>query len=348
MRFEQWLANREMQLPSNLPDDDRAAPTPLEAVPLLSDEDRYAIRRLDIILGTTVFSEYLDRTYIDASGVTQPVSSLFVQAARDEMDFAGLAARLTPMYENGTLVQGADWWENLGASYASSTRLAGGGGGGGGGPTTQEQIDSVYAVVRDRAAQLGLSYTDDDLVEIATVAVNGDWNDAQVIDRLLTNYDYGTIGEGTITGMADSVKSLYRSYLLDIDDATAMQLAQKIAIGESTAEGVTSSVKRLAANTFTWASPFIDDGLTLVDALSPLRNTIATTLELDPQEVDIRDDKFLNMMFVDGEGGSRLATSREVRNAARAMPEWGQTDAARTASSQMVAAIGNIFGRRGF
>ena len=344
MNYAQWLANREIELPTNLPDEDINTPAPLEQVLLLSDEDRYAIRRLDIILGTTAFSEYLDRTYVDFNGVTRSVSSLFVQAGRDEIDFSGLAARLTPSYENGVLIEGADWWDDFGSAYAAST----GGGDGGGGPTTQEQIDSVYAVIRDRASQLGLSYTDDDLVEIATVAVNGDWNDTQVIDRLLTNYDYGTIGEGTITGMADSVKSLYRSYLLDIDDTTAMQLAQKIAIGESTAEGVTSSVKRLAANTFSWSAPFIDDGLTLVDALSPLRNTVATTLELDPQEVDIRDDKFLNMMFVDADGTSRLATSREVRNAARALPEWGQTDAARTASSQMVAAIGNIFGRRGF
>jgi hypothetical protein len=195
---------------------------------------------------------------------------------------------------------------------------------------------------------MGLSYTDDQLVDIATVAVNGDWNDVQVVDRLLNNYDYGRITEGTITAVADSIKNVYSQYLLDIDDQSAMSMAQKIAMGEQTTEGVVSSVRKLAANQFQWAQPYLDDGLTIVDALAPLRTAVASTLELDPQEIDLNNEKFFDMMFVNDENGQRLATSSEVRRSARSLPEWGNTDTARTAASQVASSIGNIFGRRGF
>jgi hypothetical protein len=292
------------------------------------------------------YTLFADRTYIDDNGVRRSVASHILDYAQGKFDpVAFMMPLIGRSDEEGNQITGADWWEELEDTVMKGTQAFGGGSGG---PTTEQQIDSVYAALRDRALQMGLSYSEDELVDISTVAVNANWESSQVIDRLLDNYKLSEISDGTISDISGSIKEAYKQYLLEIDDTTAMKLARNIAIGENTSEGVLSTVKRLAKMQYGWGADFIDEGMTMVDALAPQRSALANELELDPQEIDLNNPMFFDLMTVtDDQGNERLRKSSEIRTEARNLPQWENTDNARALMSQLTASLGRIFGRSG-
>ena len=89
--------------------------------------------------------------------------------------------------------------------------------------------------------------------------------------------------------------------------------------------------------------------MTLLEAIAPQRTAMASELELDAQEIDLNDSSYFDALFeTDDAGKQRLATSTEIRRKARELPQWQQTDNARTLMSQLSASVGSIFGRAGF
>ena len=316
----------------------------------MSNEDRANIFTLTKQTGIGAYSEYMDRTYVNDYGIEMPVWKLFSQLqdgtiSSDELD----RLLIGTVDENNNQITGADWYEEFEQTALAQYRAAQGISGGGGGPTTQQQIDSVFASVSDRALQMGLSYTEDELVEVATIAVNSNWTDTQVVDKLLTNYKYGEIADGTISDLADQTIAAYSQFLLPIDRGSAMQMAKRVAMGEQTIDGLISSIKRMAKAQYGWASDFIDDGMTLVEAMTPQRSAMASELELDAQEIDLNNSTYFDAMFTtDDKGAQRLRTSSEIKSAARELPQWENTDNARTMMSQLTASLGNIFGRSAF
>lgn len=317
----------------------------------MSNEDRASIFNLTRQTGIGAYAEYMDRTYINDYGIETPVWKLFVDFEKELIDGEELESKLLgKVDENNNQITGADWFKEFEETALAQYRAGQGlSGGGAGGPTTQQQIDSVFASISDRALQMGLSYTEDELVEVATIAVNSNWTDTQVVDKLLTNYKYGEITDGTISDLADQTIAAYNQFLLPIDRNSAMQMAKRIAMGEQTVDGVVSSIKRLAKAQYGWASDFIDDGMTLVEAMAPQRSAMATELELDAQDIDLNNTTFFDAMFTtDDKGAQRLRTSSEIRSAARELPQWENTENARTKMSQLTASLGKIFGRSAF
>ena len=157
---------------------------------LVSNSDRQTIFNFDRDAGGTLFSSYMDRTYTNVAGEEVSVVPLMLGIANAQTE--EVRAELINQFmdklrgevdENGNVISGADWYEEF--EQAVLDHEAAISGGGFGGPTTQQQIETVFATVRDRALQMGLSYTDDELVDVATLAVNSNWGDAQVVDKLL-------------------------------------------------------------------------------------------------------------------------------------------------------------------
>ena len=320
----------------------------LPAVEFVTANDRRVIANYARFTGVGAYFEYMDRRYIDDNGQSQPFHKLIADLASDNItgdEFDRLL--LGTVDAQGNQITGADWYEEFQEKALAQAKA--GTGFGTGGPTTEQKIESVFASVRDRALQMGLSYTDDELIEVATVAVNSNWTDTQVVDKLLTNYSFGQITDGTISDLSDGVTETYRQFFMDIDSDTSMKIARDIALGEKTIEGVLSSVKRLAKLQYSWAEPFINDGLSLKDAIAPQRSALASELELDASEIDLNNPMMFDSLFkTDEQGAQRLASSVEVRKAARELPQWEQTQNARATMSNMTASLGRIFGRSGF
>lgn len=322
---------------------------------IIAPADRVALMNFDRDMNSSLFMSFIDRTYTNTAGEEVSVVPLFLDVAhagseedRIEANTALILALKGDVDIDGNVISGADWYDEY-IQAAEATMQRNMGGGGSSGPTTQQQIDTAYAVIRDRALQMGLTYTDDEIIDVATLAINDNWNDTQVVDKLLTNYKYGEITDGTISDLRDQVITMHKQFLLDVSEDDAMKMAKRIALGELDADGLLSATRRQAKAQYAWAEPFIDESMTLLEAIAPQRTALANELELDPQEIDLSNSQFFDSLFqTDDKGVQRLATSTEIKRTARQLPQWEQTDNARTLMNQLTSSLTGIFGTRGF
>lgn len=231
------------------------------------------------------------------------------------------------------------WWQTTSASQRTWQQL-----------TSEDpaearrQVEQTAALVQNRARALGLA--GGDVADLALQATANGWTDAQQVDQLLRNVNWSTIQAGDLTDHRDSVKAIGGNYLVAVSDSTAQQYAERIASGELTLEGVRSAMAQQAKQRFGWMASQIDQGMTVKDYISPVRDVIASELEMAPEAIDMMDSKWLSMIErVDDKGERRSATLHEAMLTARQQPEWKSTSHAQTQMAKVSKLMADTFGR---
>lgn len=219
-----------------------------------------------------------------------------------------------------------------------------GGGGGGGGATKAQQYSSAEAAVRNRAGLLGLAFDDAAISSIARAVVDGNWS-ADQLDDYLVPAARNTNQAGFITATVNKVSQLAAQQLLNVSDATAREWAVKIASGEMDFEGVQSLLQAQASQRFGWAADRIAQGISVRDLLLPTRDRIAAELEMNPEDIDLMDDRWLGMVqTVGSDGVTRAATDSEAIMRARKLPEFAQTQKAGDMMATYALTLRDYFG----
>lgn len=237
----------------------------------------------------------------------------------------------------------------LGTKYMVDVSNWNGRGSGGSGASRSERIKSLAARIQNDSRTLGLKLGDDKIIYLATVAEKLNLSEDQVRDTILQNVDWNALEGGDLKAQVDTIKTIGRSYLIPIDDASAQDYSMRISSGELSQEGLTNIFRTQALTVNPWAKSAIENGLTPADLLKPHQQYIAQSLEIDPNTVDLTDDNYLKMMTVaDPAGGTRVATLGEVRKNVRSDARWANTSEARDIGSSMAAMVGRIFGRSSF
>jgi len=222
-------------------------------------------------------------------------------------------------------------------------------GSGGGGASRSERIKSLAARIQNDSRTLGLNLTPEKIAYIATIAEKLNWSEDQVRDDILTNVDWNTLEGGDLKAQVDGIKTMGRNFLIPLDDNTAKDYAMRLSSGELSQEGIMNIFRTQALTVNPWAKTAIEQGLTPADILKPHQQYIAQSLEIDPNMIDIADDKYLKMMTVaDQTGGTRVATLSEVRKNVRQDARWANTSEARDLGSSMASMVARIFGRSSF
>lgn len=226
---------------------------------------------------------------------------------------------------------------------------SGGGGGGGGGASKKERARNLAAEIADRVKQLGLtSFTDESIAKLAKQAVDEDWSETVITDKLLASIDWTNLTGGDLTAGVDMIRQQAAGFLFKIGDAQAQDWALRMARGELTSQGVASMMQAQAKARFSWMGAMIDQGVKPADYFAPVRNVIADTLEVGADQIDLLDPTWMGMVEVaDGRGGTRAATMNEAMLAARRRPEWSQTRGAQELAAQAGQRLASIFGRAG-
>jgi len=226
------------------------------------------------------------------------------------------------------------------------------GGGGGGGRSKEEQelidIENMKATIKNMSESFGIQFDDGAITALATTVVRNDW--AQ--DRL-TNYIVGAVGgeggwdrlkAGSLTKDVDAMKALANDNLLGLSDETARHYAQRIASGELDMDTVRQILRDNAKTSYSWAGPAIDSGISVRDFLMPSRDAIADELEMNANDVDLMDPKWLSMMQVaDDKGAVRAATQTELRQRARQDERFKDTTKARDLSADIAGLLRSVF-----
>jgi len=215
-------------------------------------------------------------------------------------------------------------------------------------PATANRVAAeVAANIQNRARTLGIQLSPDQIASMARSAAQHGWTESQVIDRLIGQANWSSLSGGDLTAMRDDVKAKAGEYLVNVSDATAQKYAARMASGELTLQGVESIMQKQAKARFSWMSSEIDQGITPSMYMDPIRQTIASELEIAPEGVNLMDGKWMGMVEVEGEDGQlRAASQREAQLAARKDERWKSTSKAQDATARTIQFVQQAMGRR--
>jgi len=315
----------------------------------LSEQERNDLRLwAEYNPGGAAMFEYLGETYL-VNGEVRNVGRLFYDVAMERISKIDLIRDLTyATDENGEHINGAKWFDEFTLKW-DTYRLQSMGGDGDGGPTLQEKIDSALAIIQDRVRTLGLTFSESEIVDIATLAVQSSWNDAQVIDRLLTNYDLSSLKPGDLTTAQSSISTLANQYLVPLTDDQAASYAKRLYLGELNTDTIEDQFRKQLIAEMPFLETQLTSGLRPTDIFASARSFAARELELDANNIDLNDPKWRDMFVKSNDDGTqRLATLSEIRTQVRNTPEWSRTTAAKESASNIAGAIAQLFGRSGF
>lgn len=316
-------------------------------IPNVDDED---YQSWFLGFNNAAYLEYANETFIDEDGVQRKAGDFFFELLNDPgYTEATIGPRLeyvlAPREVNGILYRGATWFNDWAQSFVDNEQRiidfnASDG------AAQANQVANVAANIRDRAAKLGLVLTEDDVQQMATIAVTSNWNDARILDRLLENFNYGELQTGDITTFVDNLEMMATDYLVTFTPDRLQDMAQRVFSGELSETTVNQMIRDQAAAEMPFLQSYLDRGLKPIDAFGSLIGTAARELEMDASNISLMDPKWRDVMIKQNDdGSSRLATMSEVRTFVRDLPEWQNTEAARNTAQELGVALGSIFGR---
>lgn len=201
--------------------------------------------------------------------------------------------------------------------------------------------DIAKSIISDQFKRNGLDFDDATVSKLAMQALRaGDIslqgyvvNQAGINNLLafgLNANQTGNLPAGETAANADRLLSIARAWMVPLDRKTAEEWAVRILNGDATEETFSSYVTTLARGQ--WAGDegmldAIDAGVTPVQYFAPHREIIASTLELNPADVDFNDPRYRDVFqIVDPTTGKRRTmTLGEVTQWARARPEFAKT-----------------------
>lgn len=147
------------------------------------------------------------------------------------------------------------------------------------------------------------------------------------------------------TGQLESKRQQFREFaadmLLDFNDNVYTKHAVNTWRKVDTDEGIQERMRQDAIKRYEHLGDGLKRGLTVRELVSPLTNTLARTLELDPEQIDLMDRRWKNIWnHVDPETGkTRMMTTTEVERFARRQAEFDQTKVARDEGTQLASEI---------
>lgn len=213
--------------------------------------------------------------------------------------------------------------------------------------TAKAQAATVAASINDIAKSHGLALSAQQIGDLAMQASQFGWSQTETLNAILKNVQWGKVEGGTLTATVDQIKQVAGDYMVGMSDATAQGWSTRIASGELTIDGVRSILQQQAVARWPYMADLIGQGLTPKDYFAAPRDTIASTLEVGADTIDMMDPKYLKMLEVrDPKSGElRAATMNEAMLAARRMPEWASTKNAQDLTANMVSGLQQAFGR---
>jgi hypothetical protein len=184
------------------------------------------------------------------------------------------------------------------------------------------------------------------------------WKNTSATERMWTSSsaqdpaEANRLRQGQMQGMLgsniDTVKSTAAKYGLMVSEKTAYDWARRILAEDMDPAAVEVSLRQQAKARYSYLAPLIDQGMNVQDYFEPVRNSIATELEIGADEVNMLDSRYLPMMEVHDPktGQVRGATTKEAQEAARRDPRWKDTNNASQMAAGMVGMLDKAMGVR--
>lgn len=151
----------------------------------------------------------------------------------------------------------------------------------------------------------------------------------------------GDAESGQVSVFQSEIERMANEYGYKVTPANMTQWTKEHLAGQSTAEGYEEEMRQWAQQ----RTPFLDlDGKTLRTALSQYVNSAASELGMDADNIDLSDDKWLDVYNADTK---QMKTSAEWRRQIRADKRygWENSDRGVQVARNLASSLASAFGR---
>jgi hypothetical protein len=144
-----------------------------------------------------------------------------------------------------------------------------------------------------------------------------------------------------------SLRNIARQYALPMSDTSLDSWVSRIANNEYLIEDFQNYARRNAIGMFPSLAADLERGLDVETLVNPFREMAATTLEINPANIDFSDPKWNAALNFGDDKGRRMMTLGEWGQYLRETPEYGYeyTSQAHNRAYQIAETLGKTFGR---
>lgn len=213
--------------------------------------------------------------------------------------------------------------------------------------TWQKTLATDQATVQEMAIKLGVHLTPQGLQNVTNTAAMMGWNDAKIQETLAT-YLKAAQG-GWFGGYAGQVELGLKEYAADQGIPLSQQYinnsVQNIVAGRNSLQAERAKIQTQAAAAFPAYADLINQGMTVGQIALPYANSIATTLEQNPDHIDLTNPILRQaLQYKDSTGNPSVMGLNDFEISLRKNPLWRMTNNARetamNAGSQVLQDLG--------
>lgn len=219
--------------------------------------------------------------------------------------------------------------------------------------TFKQNIQTYKTGILHRAQQLGVALNQSELSWLAnSMYRNGQSMDGPELNAALAKIRSSSPSrqrEGAIRTYARAARGRASgSYFLTMNPGSAERWGNWIATGQKTEQDLETYLREKAAAKYPWLAKSLNAGQTMQDMFSDHVSTIAETLELDPNAVNLTDKRWNKVLnYQDPRTGERRAmTTGEAQYLARQDHRFWRTAGGREQDAQGARMILEMFGKR--
>lgn len=219
--------------------------------------------------------------------------------------------------------------------------------------TFKQNIQTYKTGILHRAQQLGVALSPSELSWLAnSMYRNGQSMDGPELNAALVKIRKSSPSRqraGAIRTYARAARGRASgAYYLQMTSGSAERWGNWIATGQKTEEDLETYLREKAASKYPWLAKSLNAGQTMSDMFSDHIATIAETLELDPNAVNLTDKRWNKVLnYRDPRDGTRRSmTTSEAQYLARQDHRYWRTAGGREADAQGANMILQMFGKR--
>lgn len=242
-------------------------------------------------------------------------------------------------------IRASSWWQENEASVRNFERLLGED------PASVEaDIQTQILDIKLLAARYGVTLSDERMRSMATDALKFSWNERELRSALLSEATYNPevgASSGSIGARVDDFGAQAQQWFVELGEEQLHEWAVKVESGEATEQDFKNYVKEQATSRFPQLKQYFDIGVSPQTFFEPYKNTIASMLEMPAAQVDLlHDPRFARVLDFDtAENGlGRPMRLYELQDYVRSLPEWQNTDTAKTQAADLSQQLLTTFG----
>lgn len=211
----------------------------------------------------------------------------------------------------------------------------------------QAKLAESRTSVQNIAGTWGAGMDADDLAGLAEQALMFGWNTDQIRDRVAgwvvpkSDSHYG----GELSAIEQNLRTTAQANGVRLNDAQVQGWMRAIVRGDASSDQYQTSIRDIAAQTFSAYGDQIKAGMNLQDLASPYLQSMGQILEINPGSLDLFDPTIRGALGYQNDKGEQVPMSiTAFEKSLRQDKRYGYTKQAKDQARGLTSALGQMWG----